>query len=125
MRRKTYFTNTPGTGYLATADRAGKVNIAVFSRPHVLPDGTPAFGMCDRLTHANLAEDPQAVYAFTEVHYQGVPLSFEKTREKAAGPLLEETRANADEVVGPGTGATEKFVVHFRVVQELPLVGTK
>jgi hypothetical protein len=125
MRWKTYFANAKGTGYLATADRAGKVDIAVYSRPHVLPDGTLAFGMTERLTHANLAQNPHAVYAFNEGQYQGVRIYLEKTREEVAGPLLEEIRAAADGIVGPGTGDFVKFVVHFRVVKELPLVGTR
>jgi len=125
MHWKTYFTNTKGTGYLATADRAGKVDIAVYSRPHVFEDGTLAFGMGDRLTHANLAENPHAVYAFNEGHYQGVRLYLEKLREETSGLLLEEIRANADEIVGSGTAEFVKFVVHFRVVKDLPLVGTR
>ena len=118
-----YFKDTPGRGYLATADRVGKVDVAVYSRPHVLEDGTLAFGMADRLTHANLAENPHAVYAFDEGRYQGVRLYLEKIREESSGPLLEEIRARAEDVVGPGTGASVRFVVYFRVVQHLPLVG--
>jgi hypothetical protein len=125
MRWKSYFTSTKGTGYLATADRAGKVDIAVYSRPHVLKDETLAFGMGNRLTHTNLAENPHAVYAFNEGHYQGVRLYLEKLREETSGPLLEEIRAAADEIVGPGTAGFVKFVVHFRVVKDLPLVGTR
>ena len=120
-----YFTDTSGRGYLATADRTGRVDVAVYSRPHVLEDGTLAFGMADRLTHANLAENPHAVYAFDEGRYRGVRLYLEKVREESSGPLLDEIRARADEVVGPGTDAAVRFVVYFRVVQDLPLVGAR
>ena len=100
-------------------------NVAVYSRPHVLEDGTLAFGMADRLTHANLAENPHAVYAFDEGRYRGVRLYLEKIREETTGPLLEEIRARAEEVVGPGTGSAVRFVAYFRVVQHLPLVGAE
>lgn len=125
MGWRKYFSNAAGTGYLATADRAGKVDIAVYSRPHVLADGSLAFGMTDRLTHANLAENPHAVYAFDEGRYRGVRLYLEKIREESAGPLLEEIRAATDEVLGPGAGEAVKHVVHFRVVRDSPLVGTR
>ena len=59
-----YFENTTGNGVLATADAQGKVNQAVFSRPHVMEDGTAAFIMPHRLTHKNLQENPYAAYLF-------------------------------------------------------------
>ena len=124
MNWKEYFEKTTGKGFLATADCTGEVDIAIYSRPHVMEDGTLAFGMTDRLTHANLGENPYAVYAFNEKGYQGVRLYLEKVREETEGPLLEEIRKRADEVVCPGTGDAIKYLVYFRVTKDLPLVGT-
>jgi hypothetical protein len=45
----------------------------------------------------------------------GARLYLEKWREETTGPLLEEVRASADEVVGSVTGDFVKFVVNFRV----------
>ena len=45
-----YFESTKGFGVLATADSSGKVDAAVYSRPHFLEDGVLAFIM--RPTHA-------------------------------------------------------------------------
>ena len=59
-----YFEKTAGHGVLATADAQGKVNQAVFPRPHVMEDGTAAFIMPHRLTHKNLQENPYAAYLF-------------------------------------------------------------
>ena len=109
---------------MATASRTGEVDIAVYSRPHVMEDGTLAFGMTDRLTHANLQENPHAVYAFNEKGYEGVRLYLEKVREETEGSLLQEIRRRADEVVCPGTGDAIKYVVYFRVTKDLLLVGT-
>ena len=124
MNWKDYFEKTTGKGFFATAGRTGEVDIAIYSRPHVTEDGTLAFGMTDRLTHANLQENPHAVYAFNEKAYEGVRLYLEKTREETEGPLLEEIRKRADEVVCPGTGDAIKYVVYFRIAKDLPLVGT-
>lgn len=46
-----YFENAKGLGVIATSDKEGKVNAAVYSRPHFLEDGSLAFIMRDRLTH--------------------------------------------------------------------------
>jgi hypothetical protein len=122
MDWKAFFEETRGKGFLATAGQTGEVNIAPYSRPHIMEDGTFAFGMTERLTHANLQENPHAVYAFNAKGFEGVRFYLEKTREETEGPLLEEIRKRADEVVCPGTGAHIKQVVYFRLKKNLPLV---
>ncbi len=123
MEWKDYFEKKSGMGFLATSNSKGGIDIAVYSRPKVMDDGTLAYGMADRLTHANLQENPHAVYAFNEGGFQGVRLFLEKVREETEGPLLDSIREEADRVVGPGIGDSVKFVVYFRVTKQLPLVG--
>jgi hypothetical protein len=124
MDLKKYFETARGHGYLATADGEGKVDIAVYSRPHVEGDGTLAFGMGSRLTHANLQSNAHAVYAFDEGDWRGVRVFLRKLREEESGPLLEEIQASADRIVGPGVGGGIRHLVHFEVTKILPLVGT-
>ncbi|HPI23199.1 MAG TPA: pyridoxamine 5'-phosphate oxidase family protein, partial [Spirochaetota bacterium] len=45
MDLKDYFETRQGTGVLATADAQGNVDAALYSRPHVMDDGTVAFIM--------------------------------------------------------------------------------
>ena len=123
MEWKEYFEKKSGMGFLATANSKGEVDIAVYSKPKVMDDGTLACGMADRLTHANLSENPHAVYAFNEGGFQGKRIFIEKVREETEGPLLEGIRKEADKMVGPGVGDLVKFVVYFRVKKDLPLVG--
>ena len=123
MDWKEYFEKKSGMGFLATANSKGEVDVAIYSRPKVMEDGTLAYAMADRLTHANLTENPHAVYAFNEGGFQGTRLFIEKVREETEGPLLESIRKEADKVVGPGVGDLVKFVVYFKVKKHLPLVG--
>jgi hypothetical protein len=123
MDWKEYFDKASGMGFLATANSKGEVDIAVYSRPKVMEDGTLAYGMADRLTHANLASNPHAVYAFNEGGFKGMRLFLEKVKEETTGPLLDKIRAEADRMVGPGIGNLVKFVVYFKVNKHLPLVG--
>lgn len=125
MDWKEYFQKKEGTGFLATASAKGEVNTAVYSRPHVLEDGTIVFGMADRLTHANLEQNPQAVYAFHEGHYQGHRIYLEKIREEDTGPMLDSIRDRAKSVSPAGAADMVKYAVYFRVVRHLPLVGTR
>ncbi len=54
MNLQKYFEEHTGLGVLSTADKEGRVNAAVFSRPHHFEDGTVGFIMPNRLTHNNL-----------------------------------------------------------------------
>lgn len=121
---KDYFDNNAGHGILATADGKGKVNQAVFARPHIMDDGTAAFIMPSRLTHKNLLENPHAAYLFMESSpgYRGKRLYLTKVREEQDTELLYSLRrrtnpAEKEKQEGP------RFLVFFRVDQILPLTG--
>jgi hypothetical protein len=123
MDLKKYFRKVEGSGYLATSGADGQVNIAVYSRPHVIEDGTLAFGMTEHHTHANVNENPKACYAFKEEGYRGYRIYLEKVREETGGHLLDEIRTRVDDIVSLGTGEQIKYVVYFQVLKIRPLVG--
>ena len=119
-----YFDNITGHGVLATADAQGKVNQAVFARPHVMEDGAAAFIMPHRLTHKNLQENPHAAYLFMEKGsgYKGKRPYLTKVREEQETELLYSLRRRTypeekEKLEGP------RFLVFFRVDYVLPLVG--
>jgi len=58
MKLDEYFENTSSVGVLSTADDQGKVNAAIYGRPHFMDENTVAFIASDRLTHANLKKIP-------------------------------------------------------------------
>jgi hypothetical protein len=126
MNLKDFFETSQGTGVLATADSEGKVNIAIYSRPHVFNDGTVAFLMHERLTHHNLKSNPYASYLFREIEpgYSGIRLHLKKIREETDSPLIAEmTRGSLtpeeDKAKGP------KYLVHFSIEKILPLIGSE
>ena len=120
MDLKNYFEDTKGYGILATSDKDGKVDAAVYSRPHFMDDGTIALIMRDRLTHHNLQSNPHACYMFIEKGpgYKGKRLFLTKTGEEMDTERLEQLRRrqyidDTDE---------SKFLVFFTIDEELPLV---
>ncbi len=122
MSLKTYFEDTEGFGVLATADRDGKVDAAVYSRPHVMDDGTIAMIMRDRLTHHNLRSNPHATYLFRENKpgYKGKRLFLTMIREEKGGELLQSLRKRQyiderDEIV---------YLVFFSIDKDVPLIGS-
>jgi hypothetical protein len=123
MDLHTYFDNTKGHGVLATSDDQGRVNMAIFSRPHVFDDQTIAFIMPHRLTHSNLQSKPHAAYLFMEdgPGYKGKRLYLTKIREEQDTELLRSLRRRTyppgQEKPGP------RFLVFFQVDKILPLIG--
>lgn len=121
MELKEYFENTEGTGVMATADKDGKVDTAVYARPHFMDDGTIAMIMRDRLTHHNLESNSHACYMFIEKGpgYKGKRLFLTKVREEQDSELLQSLRRR--QYINKNDES--KFLVFFQIDKELPLVG--
>jgi len=123
MRMGDYFENAKGLGVLATADPEGKVDVAVFSRPHVMDEDTLGFIMRDRLTHRNLQSNPHAAYLFKEAgeQYVGKRLFLTKIREEKDTDLAYKLRRRKY----PDDKKEALFLVFLRIDQVLPLIGPR
>lgn len=124
MELKEYLENTRGIGVLSTADSNGNVDAAVYSRPHVLDNGTIAFVMRERLTHHNLQSNPHAVYLFIEEGpgFGGLRLFLKKVSEEKDTPRIEDLRRRwltPEEDRAKGS----KYLVVFSIEKEIPLIG--
>lgn len=114
----------PGIGIMATADRQGLVNAAVYARPHVIDATTLVWGMTDRRTFHNVAENPHAAYLFklSVPGFRGVRLGLERIRVENEGEMLTIIKRNTDAIVGPGAGSAVTHAVWFRVTETRPLI---
>ena len=99
MTLNEYFENKEGMGVLATANREGLVNAAIYARPHVIDEANIALIMSDRLSHLNLQSNPRAL--IPEIRRRKYP--------EVEGKYAEES----------------KFLVFFHVDRILPLIGEK
>jgi hypothetical protein len=125
MNLKEYFESKNGTGVLATSDASGRVDAAIYARPHVMEDGLVSFIMADRLSHKNLESNPHAVFLFKEdvPGYRGTRLFLTKMREEQDTDLLHSLRRRK---YTPEQEAAMRplYLVFFHVDVELPLVGS-
>lgn len=120
MKISEYFKNAKGTGILATADKEGKVDVAIYAVPHIVDDQTIAFIMTERLTHQNLKSNPHAAYMFIEEDqkYKGIRLFLTNIREEKGGETMESLRRRQyPHLKG------QEYLVYFRVDKALPLIG--
>ncbi len=123
MQLDQYFTNTKGTGVMATSDKKGEVNTAIYGRPHVLGRNEVNFIMLDRRSHANLLENPHACFLYLEEGraYQGLRLYLTFLDENTD---QEQIRSLSRRPKRPDEGEQErKFLVRFRVDKVLNLLG--
>jgi len=120
-----YFEQTEGLSILATASKEGKLDIAVYSRPHILEDGTAAFIMNDRLTHANVMSNPNAAFLFMEKGpgYRGKRMFLTLIREETD---MEKINSLRRRYCPEEQEIFEKplFLTIFKVDKVLPLIGS-
>jgi len=123
MELKEYFEKQKGTGVLATSDADGKVDVAIYAKPHFMDDGTIAFIMADKLSHHNLQSNPHAAYLFMEEGpgYKGVRLFLNKTKEEKDSDLLYSLRSKR--YPGGKEEGKPRFLVFFEIDKQLPLIG--
>ncbi|MBF0386068.1 MAG: pyridoxamine 5'-phosphate oxidase family protein [Candidatus Omnitrophica bacterium] len=126
MDFKKYFEAKKGLGILSTSDKKGKVNAAVYSKPQVIDDKHFAFIMGDKLTHANLKDNPWAVFLFKEdgPDYQGKRVYLKKESETDNQELISRTcKSVYPETYCQTQYLKNSFLVTFVVESVLPLVG--
>jgi hypothetical protein len=121
---KDYFENNQGLGVLATSDSEGNVDIAVYSRPHVINPETIAFIMADKRSHKNLQSNPHAAYLFREDSpgYRGKRIYITKTEEVKNSPLISELRRKKRDI-SDEEDVKDRFLVYFKITDIRPLSG--
>lgn len=127
MKLSEYFEQTKGIGVLATADAQGKVNVAVYARPHFLDekdDSTCAFIMSNRASYDNVKANPHAAYLFAEEgeNFAGKRLTLTMVREEADIEKVQSIRRRS---VPPVSEEGLKYLVYFRIDAVRPLIGAE
>ena len=114
----------PGLGVMSTSSPDGRVNSAVYARPHIIDESTLVWGMTDKRTYQNLTRNPHAAFLFKTngPGFSGVRLALDLLRTEESGELLETIKANTEEIVGPGAGAAVTHAVWFKVIEVRTLI---
>lgn len=125
MDLKAYFEEKNGLGILATADSDGKVDLAVYGKPHLMEDGTIALIMADRLTHHNLQSNNHAAYMFMEdgSGYKGIRLFLTKINEEQDSDRLYAMRSK--KYPSKKEEGKTRFLVFFTIDKQLLLIGAE
>ena len=126
MKLSEYFEAAKGFGILATADKEGNVDAAVYSRPHFMDEETVAWIMTDRLTHQNVQSNPRAAFIFREEGggYTGRRLYLTKITETSDREEIDKIRWRKSYVAPGDQKDLPRFLVYFHIDKVLPLIGT-
>ena len=119
-----YFEGTKGLGVLATVDKTGVPNMAVYARPHVVDQETIAFIMRMKNSYANVKVNPKAAYLFREEGdgYRGWRLYLTKLREETDRAQVDAWRRKSKNIC-PAEDDTGEYLVFFRIDRVRPLIG--
>jgi hypothetical protein len=125
MKLSEYFENAKGRGVLATANSEGKVNVAIYSRPHFINEETIAYIMTERLTHENLRSNPHAAYIFIEdgKKFVGKRLYLTRIKEETDPEAIAKIRWRKSYTIPEDKQEEKRYLVYFRLENVLPLMG--
>lgn len=124
MNLADYFENASGVGIMATCDPGHEVDVAIYSKPHIVDENTLIFVMKERLSHQNLRSNLQAAYMFIEEgkKYKGVRLYLTMLREEKNRTIVEALRKKQP-CIYPADDDSDKFLVYFQIDRMRPLIG--
>jgi hypothetical protein len=122
-----YFNKAPRLGTLSTADKAGKVDAAIFGSPRMTDEKTVVMGLGQNRTLANLQENPMAVYLIMEpgktlMDWKGIRVYLKVQNIATSGPVLENFRAQITKMAGEAAGKMIHAAVSFSVTEVRPLI---
>jgi hypothetical protein len=113
-----------GRGVIATSNKQGEVNVAIYAVPHIIDDETLAWGMTEGRTYNNIMENPNAayLYMYAGAGYSGARIGLKLKGIENSGEMLDAIKARTREIVSPGAAAAVNHVAYFAVVELRPLI---
>ena len=115
-----------GIGIMASSDRNGWVNMAIYSPPVITNEGLLVFGATERLTYKNLKENPRAMFMFictNKKDWQGVRIRLSLIKDESSGPMLERLKERFKEMGYYYLASEIRHALYFKVEEVRPLKG--
>jgi len=115
-------------GALATANKSGEVNAAVFGSPRMIDEDTVIMAIGDNRSYRNLQENPKASFLVVEpgqapATWKGVRLYLEVDSMERYGELLDSFREKIRELAGDRSANAIVAAIRFKVTEVRPLIA--
>jgi hypothetical protein len=115
-------------GALATSNKGGDVNVAVFGSPQMIDEDTVIMAIGDNRTYQYLQENPKASFIVVEpggapADWRGVRLYLEVAEFERYGEVLDSFRENIRKVAGKKSADAIIAAIRFKIVDVRPLIA--
>ena len=121
------FNKYPRIGALATANKAGDVNVAVFGSPRMVDENTIVMGIGNNRSFRNLQRNPKAVFIVMEpgetvMDWKGARVYLEAIDLATEGEFYDQTRHNITKSSGAQAAKMIQAAVRFKITEVRPIV---
>lgn len=122
-----YFNKMPKLCAFASADKKGKVNVAVFGSAMMVNEQTVIMGMMENRTIKNLQENPEAVFMIMEpgdslAAWKGIRIYMKVKQIETSGETLAKIKAAIEQAVGKEPADATKYAVTLEPGEIRPIV---
>lgn len=122
------FNRTTRIGALATANKNGDVNAAVFGSPHMIDEDTVIMAIGDNRSYQYLQENPKASFIVIEpgdspMQWKGVRLYLELDAFERYGELLDSFREKIRKMAGDQSANAIVAALRFKITDVRPLIA--
>jgi hypothetical protein len=121
------FNKRPRIGALATSNKLGDVNVAVFGSPHMVDENTVVMGMGENRSFRNLQRNPRAVFIVMEpgetiMDWKGARVYLEATDMETEGEFHGQILHNIAKAAGQRAADMIHAAIRFRITDVRPIV---
>ena len=124
------FNNKSRIGALATSNKNGDVNVAVFGSPQMISEDTIVMAIGDNRSFKYLQENPKASFIVIEpgespANWKGVRLYLEVAELERYGEVLDSFREKIRKVGGKKSADAITAAIRFKIVDVRPLIASE
>jgi hypothetical protein len=121
------FNKRPRIGALATSNKEGDVNAAVFGSPRMIDEDTVVMGIGENRSFRNLQRNPKAVFIVMEPgetvrDWKGARVYLEAVDMETEGEFLDQLKQNIIKAAGQQAGDMIHAAIRFRITEVRPIV---
>ena len=121
------FNKYPRIGALATANKEGDVNVAVFGSPQMVDENTVIMGIGENRSYRNLQRNPKAVFIVMEpgetvMDWKGARVYLEATDLETKGKFYDHVKQNIAKAAGEQAARMIQAAIRFKITEVRAIV---
>jgi hypothetical protein len=123
------FNRTARIGALATSNKSGEVNVAVFGSPRMIDEDTVVMAIGNNRSYQYLQENPNASFIVIEPgsspkEWKGIRLYLQMDSLERYGELVDSFRENIRKAAGDQSADAIVAAIRFKITDVRPLIAS-